>query len=52
MSRKNECPVLTIGAKKLSMNADTLSVGLLLAETISLLGTGVTFLCILGSRYS
>ena len=48
----NELPVLTIGAKKLSTNADPLSVGLSLAETIGLPGTGVTFLSTLGSRYS
>ena len=36
------CPY--IGTRKLSTNADTLSVGLSLAETIGLPGTGVTFL--------
>ena len=41
-----------IGARKLSTKADTLSVGLSFAETIGPPGTGVTFLCTFGSKYS
>ena len=52
MSRMNDRPVLTIGARKLSTNADTLSVGLSFAETIGLPGTRVMLLWTLGSKYS
>ena len=45
-------PVLTMGVRKLSTKADTLSVGLSLAETIGLPGTGMMLLWIFGSKYS
>ena len=44
--------VRTIGTRKWSRKADTRSVGPSFADTIGLPGTGNTFLCIFGKRYS
>ena len=42
----------TIGCRKWSTSWEIRSVGLLLAETMGLPGTGVLFLCIFGSKYN
>ena len=52
VSMRYDLDCRTIGARKWSTNADMRSVALSLADTIGRPGTGRTFLCVFGSRYS